>query len=255
MVAGIDEGRDRFTVVRYNPDGSTDSSFGGGDGEAIAYFGVSFIGQVYPSSLIQQSDGKLVVAGSVGDAFGLARFNADGSMDDTFDGDGLLLTQVGVRGEGHSVIQQADGKLVVAGFSEEASGFSDAHFAVLRYNNNGTLDTTFNDTGKVTTVISSGSEVVSSVIQQADGKLVAVGTALNTGAVAMARYNANGSLDTGFDDDGVLTTSMTGYDVGIDVVQQADGKLAVSGFSSLNGKGNVELLRYNANGSLDTGFA
>jgi uncharacterized delta-60 repeat protein len=94
-----------------------------------------------------------------------------------------------------------------------------------------------------------------SVIQQADGKLVVAGTSYNGSNydVALVRYNADGSLDTGFDGDGKVTTAIgTGYDEGYSVIQQADGKLVVAG-TSYNGSNNdFALVRYNADGSLDT---
>lgn len=74
--------------------------------------------------------------------------------------------------DARSLVQQADGKLVVAGSSNTGSNND---FALVRYNSNGTLDTTFNSTGKLTTALGTASDVANSVIQQADGKLVAAG--------------------------------------------------------------------------------
>jgi uncharacterized delta-60 repeat protein len=106
------------------------------------------------------------------------------------------------------VIQQADGKLVVAGYSWNGSNDD---FALARYNADGSLDTGFDGDGKVTTAIGTGYDDRGfSVIQQADGKLVVAGTSYNGSNydVALVRYNADGSLDTGFDGDGKVTTDM-----------------------------------------------
>jgi uncharacterized delta-60 repeat protein len=107
------------------------------------------------------------------------------------------------------VIQQADGKLVVAGYSWNGSNDD---FALVRYNADGSLDTGFDGDGKVTTAIGTSYDEAFSVIQQADGKLVVAGYSHNGSNydVALVRYNADGSLDTGFDGDGKVTTDMGG---------------------------------------------
>lgn len=256
---------DDFAIVRYNTDGSLDTSFAA-DGKLITAMGTSYD---YAYSVIQQTDGKLVVAGTsysqvVGAyTFALARYNADGSLDTTFDGDGKLTTLIGATSSAYSVIQQGDGKLVAAG-SASSMGFS-VDFALVRYNTDGSLDTTFSGDGKVTTATSGRG--ARSLIQQADGKLVVVGP--DAGKVIMMRYSADGSLDVGFDGDGKVATDPTNgagtylmFDDGAQsVIQQADGKLVVAScdvYSSdmFGGTGSdFALLRYNMDGSLDTTFS
>jgi uncharacterized delta-60 repeat protein len=105
----------------------------------------------------------------------------------------------------------------------------------------------FDGDGKVTTAIGGGDDVGYSVIQQADGKLVAAGYSHNgsDSDVALVRYNADGSLDTGFDGDGKVTTAIgAGDDYGRSVIQQADGKLVVAGHSSNGNNYDVALVRY-----------
>jgi uncharacterized delta-60 repeat protein len=244
-----------FALVRYNADGSLDTSFDG-DGKVTTDFGASTDAG---NSVIQQADGKLVVAGYSDNGgnydFALVRYNADGSLDTGFDGDGKVTTDIGGSNDvGNSVIQQADGKLVVAGYSYNGSNWD---FALARYNADGSLDTSFDGDGKVTTAIGASTDVGYSVIQQADGKLVVAGYSWNgsNDDVALVRYNTDGSLDTGFDGDGKVTTAIgTGYDEGYSVIQQADGKLVVAG-TSYNGSSNdFALVRYNADGSLDASF-
>ncbi|MEZ5494606.1 MAG: hypothetical protein R3E61_08535 [Pseudomonadales bacterium] len=205
--AGTSDGN--FALVRYKTNGSLDLSFGGGTGKVITDMGSSYD---YGSSVIQQVDGKLVVAGTSNNDFALARYNADGSLDTSFDGDGKVTTAIGAGTDsGVSVIQQTDGKLVVAGYSFTGSNDD---FALVRYNIDGSLDTSFDGDGKVTTDISGDYDRASSVIQQADGKLVAAGRSVNGGNedFALVRYNADGSLDASFDGDGKVTTAIGGGD-------------------------------------------
>ena len=154
---------------------------------------------------------------------------------------------------------QSDGKLVVAGYSDNGSN---NHFALVRYNDNGSLDTSFNGTGKVSTAIGSISDYSSSVAVQTDGKILVAGYAHNANndfgedRFALVRYKANGSLDTSFNGTGKLTTDLSGLDYGSSVAVQRDGKIVVAGSSADNSSGNDDfaLVRYNANGSLDTSF-
>ena len=128
------------------------------------------------------ADGKIVAAGYVliGSLFdfGLARYNTDGSLDTTFDGDGKVTTDFGDSEDARGVAIQADGKIVAAG-----STLGD--FALARYNTDGSLDTTFGSDGKVTTDFGDGDSARGIAIR-GDRRLVAVGSAL--GDFAVARY-------------------------------------------------------------------
>jgi uncharacterized delta-60 repeat protein len=235
--------------------GDLDLSFGGG-GKVTTAIGAA---NDYAQSVIQQADGKLVVAGyswnGSNDDVALVRYNTDGSLDTGFDGDGKVTTAIGTGyDEGYSVIQQADGKLVVAGTSYNGSSYD---FALVRYNTDGSLDTGFDGDGKVTTAIGAGDDYGYSVIQQSDGKLVVPGTSYNGSSYdfALVRYNADGSLDASFDGDGIVTTAIgAANDYAQSVIQQADGKLVVAGTSYNGSSYDVALVRYNTDGSLDTGF-
>ncbi|MEZ5494605.1 MAG: thrombospondin type 3 repeat-containing protein [Pseudomonadales bacterium] len=128
-------------------------------------------------SVIQQAGGKLVVAGygRIGskDDFALVRYNDDGSLDVSFDGDGKVTTDIsGNSDQASSVIQQADGKLVVSGNALE-------DVALVRYNEDGSLDTGFGSAGKVTTAIGAGNAYGRSVIQRVDGRLMVAGSSTN----------------------------------------------------------------------------
>jgi uncharacterized delta-60 repeat protein len=191
LVAGSsDSGSNDFALVRYNPDGSLDTTFSS-DGKLTTDFGNDDSGY----SVVVQADGKILVAGQSGNNFALARYNPDGTLDTSFDGDGRLTT---ANGSGQSVAVQADGKILVAGSSYNGSNID---FALVRYNPNGSLDTTFSGDGKVTTAIGSGDDSGHSITVQADGKILVAGESGNgsNSDFALVRYNPDGSLDTSFD--------------------------------------------------------
>jgi len=212
-------------------------------------------------SMAIQSNGKIVTTGrsnngSTGYNFALARHNADGSLDTSFDTDGKVTTAFSSNDLAYSVAIQPDGKIVAAG-SAWADG-STEDFALARYNADGSLDTSFGSGGKVTTAFASSRDIAYSVAVQSDGKIVAAGQSINglTYDFALARYNADGSLDTSFDTDGKVTTAFgSGDDAASSVDIQSDGRIVATG-SSYNGSDfDFALARYNASdGSLDTSF-
>jgi uncharacterized delta-60 repeat protein len=251
---------DDFTLVRYNVNGTRDDSFGGGSGKVVTDISGYAQGE-RAKSLAIQADGKIVVAGETtlsvtGSDYALVRYNADGSRDFSFDGDGVVTTDFGSSFDfAYAVAIQPDGKIVAAGYSA-VNGNND--FALVRYNANGSLDTTFDEDGKVTTSFTGSNEYAYAVTIQADGKIVAAGS--HTGSTfdfALARYNANGSLDTSFDGDGKATTDIQGSNDGAQSVAiQTDGKIVAAGGVSNGSSLNFDyaLVRYNADGSPDTSF-
>jgi len=312
-----------FALVRHNSDGSLDTTFSG-NGKVLTDFSSGYDSG---NSIKIQSDGKILVAGTSGTVvsdgtsnnnFALARYNADGSLDTSFDGDGKLTTDFGGGETGSSVAVQADGKILVAGYASSSFtyGYSSKstknNFAVARYNIDGSLDTTFDADGKLTTdfgtsdatdsVSGSGqfgglvgtsggssyatdsvsgsshfgglvgnigtTSYATSSIVQCDGKILVVGsssllsltgnntlTTLNSD-FAIARYNADGTLDTTFHGDGKLTTDFGGSaDSARTVILQSDGKILVAGNSAkTGGNSDFALAQYNVDGSLDTTF-
>jgi LPXTG-site transpeptidase (sortase) family protein len=247
-----------FSLVRFNADGSPDTSFGTG-GMAIADSGSSV--QDYGMGAALQADGKVVVVGYSGSypdiEMAVARFNANGSLDTSFATGGWYISNFPYCAYAYDVAIQSDGKIVVSGEVQDGSEAGD--FAVWRFNANGTLDAGFGTGGVVTTDFNEFYESAIGVVIQADGKIVAVGGVGNEDEdyfyIAMARYTANGSLDATFDGDGMLTSSPTGNDFewGSDIAVKADGKLIVFG-SGYGSNQDFLITRYNANGSLDTTF-
>lgn len=244
----------RFAVARYDADGSLDLDFSG-DGRALTNFSA---GNDFAFGVLIQPDGKIVAGGRAAGAGGriaLARYDVDGTLDETFSGDGRLMTNL-TPGDDRvdHVALQADEKLVAAG---TANYFGrTARFAVVRYNGNGTLDASFSGDGWTTTNFTPGFDGSFGVaIQSVDQRIVAVGQAGLL--MALARYNANGSLDSTFSGDGKTRTNFTpGLDYAEEVEVQADGKIVVAGTANWFAQNSrFALARYVANGALDSTFA
>ncbi len=215
-----------FALARYNPDGSLDTSFDT-DGKVTTDF---LANNDIAQAVALQPDGKIVVAGFARvpgnrDNFALARYNPNGSLDTSFETDGKVIPTFGSSDEeAFAVAVQADGKIVAAGID------SNADFALVRLNQDGTLDTSFDTDGKVMTAFGSGGGEARAIALQADGKIVVAGfTALNIIDFALARYNPNGSLDTSFDIDGKVTYNSGATDLPYGVAVQPDGKIVVAG--------------------------
>ncbi len=244
-----------IAVVRYQTDGSLDTSFGNG-GKALTPVG-NFDDFGYAVAL--QSDGKIVVAG-VSDAtynnFALVRLNADGSLDSSFGTGGKVITPTSVgHDEAYAVVVQSDGKII-------AGGHSDRDFTLVRYLDDGSLDGSFGTGGIVKTDIADNVDILYSLALQADGKIVAGGrgaiAGMNGYVFALARYNANGSLDTSFGTGG-KTTLRLGFPGGNEgasgLVIQSDGKIVMGGdFLTGGNTSDFAVVRYNADGTLDSCF-
>ncbi|MFI3137597.1 MAG: Calx-beta domain-containing protein, partial [Methylococcaceae bacterium] len=248
LVAG--SSNDDFALVRYNSDGSLDTSF---DSDGKVTTDLMSSSYDWSNSIAIQNDGKILVAGTASSSsanFALVRYNTDGSLDTSFDSDGIVTTLIESGNWGYSVILQPDNKILVVG---NYSGVNNG-LALARYNSDGSLDTSFDNDGIVTTALSSYG--IYSATLQADGKILAAGYGYNNNEdFALVRYNSNGSLDTSFDGDGIVTTDFSSFtDEARSVTVQADGKILVAGHSGSYPNYDFALARYNSDGSLDTSF-
>jgi uncharacterized delta-60 repeat protein len=186
IIAG--ESSYRFLVARYNPDGTLDTTFAG-SGHAFANFSNNWDGA---TDALLQPDGKIVLVGwSIDESpyysFALARFNSDGSLDQGFGNGGKVLMQD--QGGLSAVARQSDGKLIALGSSNFTN---DPAFHLLRFNVNGSLDSTFGSGGTLTTDFGRPTEGVALAFQ-ADGKFLAGGLTssdpyFNNSDFALARY-------------------------------------------------------------------
>jgi len=244
-----------FGLTRYNTDGTLDASWGIG-GIVTTPIGP---GNDAGQTIIQQPDGKILMAGFATNGsdndFAVARFNTNGTLDLTFNGTGFVLTPIGASiDQAHGITLQANGKILVAGFS--SNGVNN-DFALARYTTAGILDVTFDTDGIVTTDFSSTEDVGRTIAVQTDGKIV-VGGWSNNGTdldFAVARYDTTGALDITFDTDGKVITDFIGFDdQGYSMVIQPDGKILLSGVTSNGTTLDFAIARYNTNGSLDNTF-
>lgn len=233
-------------VGRLNADGSEDYTFGGlqtsqhGAGQAVAI----------------QVDGKILAAGADNGDFVIVRYNPlDGSLDTTFDGDGIAYVDVSGGGydSANSIGLQPDGKIVVAGYADGDMGFA-------RLNTNGSLDTTFNGTGKKVVSFGTGIDSVAQIARQADGKWVGVGSADPSGTgytdAALVRLNTNGSLDTTFNGIGYKTLDFgSSIDFFLGVAISPKAKITtILERGDLSAYGTIRLAQFNPDGSADTSF-
>jgi uncharacterized delta-60 repeat protein len=262
-------------MTRYNPDGHLDESFGVG-GMVTDFMGN--IGEA--SAMLIQPDGKIVVCGGR-----LARFFSDGQLDIIFSSESVTAP-ISIN----AIAIQPDGKIVGAGVGTIAA--ANTGFGLVRYNPNGTFDTTFGFVGKIFTDLTPNADVANALVIQPDGKLLVGGVAttiyipssnpapfiyvpaFENSDFALLRYNANGSLDVTFGAGGrVFTDFFDQYfppPAGLDIRQddgifsialRRDGKIVVAGgaqvWTGINNvnSGQFALARYNPDGSADSTFS
>ncbi|WP_369274178.1 calcium-binding protein [Streptomyces sp. R11] len=214
-----------FAVLRYLPDGSPDGTFGGGDGVTMTAFSDTGGGGATARDLALQPNGKIVMAGYAGQSFfdfAVARYNPDGSPDTSFSGDGKVTTDLGGYNWGESVAVQSTGRIIVGGQSAD-------RFALVRYNVDGSRDTTFG-TGGVATTDFGGTAGVTDLVVQPDDRIVAGGSG-SAGDFLLARFNGDGTLDTGFGTGGRTTTDFGSGERVNALALQSDGKVVAFGNS------------------------
>jgi uncharacterized delta-60 repeat protein len=253
---------DDLLVVRLNADGTRDNTFGN-DGIASADFGGS---EDVAQAVIQQPDGKLVVAGSgrpggvQGANFALARFDVNGTLDASFGNGGMVHLDLGGNEErATGLALQASGQLVIAGWGNAGGSFRTC-FA--RFNADGSLDGTFGTGGFTAVDFGGGSENwPNDLAAQPDGALVAAGTVSGPDPLrldmGLVRVTADGLLDDSFDGDGLRIVDAEGVgDEARAVAIQPDGAIVVAGYSVVAGDNpaNAALIRLDSSGALDPGF-
>lgn len=200
------------------------------------------------NTLVIQSDGKIIAAGDAyhtnrGWQLALMRFNGNGTLDSTFGRGGKVLTHI--YGGAQAVVVQSDGKIVAGGATYDGQGL----FTLLRLDSHGNPDASFGSGGEVSTPMNGA---IAALALQSDGRIVAAGYSDNGNGndFALVRYNGSGAVDTTFGNGGIARTTTADYLItgagATSVAIQADGKIVAAGGSFL--------IRYNDDGSLDTGF-
>ena len=268
--AGNNIGRSNFAVIRLNANGQLDTSFGSA-GKTI--FTTNSSGEGIYDLAVQNVGGeeKIVAVGytSAGNAkLAAARLNANGQLDTSFGTNGIRITPMGTMNDFlyGVTIQQVDGenKIVAAGVSTSVinGGNTREDFVVIRYNQDGTLDASFNSGGTVRTSLSDHSRAHSVVIQKINNAdKILIGGRTMRGYdydFALVRYNSDGTLDANFGENGAAYTEFTDADDQIyKILLQSDNKIVGVGITQ-NGYSNTNrdfaLARYNADGSPDSSF-
>jgi uncharacterized delta-60 repeat protein len=244
-----------FAVARYNIDGSIDTSFALNGKVTTAFFAGSSVGAGGNSvrGIVIQSDGKIIAAGSAFNpatmrtTFALARYESDGTLDMSFGSGGKVTSNILDDSFAISLALQTSNKIVVAGSASLRSG-SGTEFTVARYNNDGSLDSTFGSEGKATDSFFGVGSVMRAVAFGPDGEMVAVGGA-PVGSkgfnFAVARYNSDGRLDARFGKNGKVITELSDDedDDANAVVIQSDGQIVAAGATDTGDE--FALARYN----------
>ncbi len=247
IIGGTASTGSNFFTVRLNTNGTLDTSFSS-DGIVLTTIdGQTNLGR----ACAVQPDGKILVCGvaSSGDnaSFAIIRLNSNGTLDTTFSGDGKASTPMrAADDENMGMVLQPDGKILLGGIIDPVGLPALYEFGVVRFNANGSLDTTFGTAGKLTTSIGATSDYGNCIALQPDGKFVVGGYAFNgvNNDFALAKYNSNGSLDTTFGTNGTVITAVTGLDdKAYSVIFQPDGKIILAG----KGGSIFGLVRYNNN--------
>lgn len=211
-------GPQRVALVRYATDGSLDATFGMG-GKLVVDASTGPTADSSAQALLIQPDGKLLVAGYAhgvsNSDFMVLRLNSDGTPDTGFgsNNNGIVRTPVGTGSDyAYAMALQPDGKIVLAG-QAQSSGID---FGLVRYTANGALDATFGNGGLVTTPVGPGEDIPYSLALMPWGRLVAAGSArISTSAggtdIAAVAYNADGSLDRYFGNNGKVMVQVTAH--------------------------------------------
>lgn len=247
-------------VVRLDQTGNLDPSFSS-DGKLIVDVAEGSYDRAWDATI--DASGKIVLVG-VADVpsrdMSVVRLNEDGSLDDTFDGDGIATFDLSgvadVDEQAYEVTVQADGKVLVAGYGDNGD---DDDFAILRLNDDGSLDDSFG-TGGVVAVNVGVWDYGNTIAVQSDGKIIVAGESQVDGNYdfSMARLNTDGTLDTSFGTSGTTTVDFAaGYDAAVEVEIQGDDTIILAGpsFSGTEVEtGDFAAARFSADGVLDTSF-
>ncbi|MES2485560.1 MAG: T9SS type A sorting domain-containing protein [Bacteroidota bacterium] len=242
-----------YEVIRYNANGSLDTSFG-----TEGKVGVSFV----PASIVIQPNGKIIVAGEsyLGDglsAFNAARFNTNGTLDAGFGTNGYaIVSYTGSAFTSATTLLQPDGKIVM--FGSVVNNDSSMVLKGLRFNANGTTDTAFGDNGTLILLPGAYAYLSYKCFLQPDGKIIVAGRGLGTEVnFTTMRFTANGAIDTTYGTDGVISTYLSEYREIKAVILQPDNKflVALSKYNAAVDSYDFKVRRFNIDGTFDADFS
>jgi len=254
IASGILNGGIQFCFYKYNQDATLDTTFGTIGTQCFNLFSLE---RTPDLSFVMQSDGKIVLVSRL-DTSGtnsliVRRFNSDGTLDSTFDGDGTaFLTLFGINQGISNVEIASSGKIVVFGSSQNVD------CTVSRFNSNGSPDTAFGTGGKqLVDLLGATNQSCSGTLENEDAnRIIVTSTVANIGAIGVARLTSNGSFDTSFDSDGVATVTFSAGFASPHSVNYINGnQLRVLGRSGSAGTSDKSVMaQFNIDGTLNTSF-
>jgi len=244
-----------FAVTRYDTDGTLDETFGTG---GVVRSGV--IGRAFGIAI--QPDGKIVVAGDapLAEDIVVARYLENGSLDGSFAGTGQVTTDINGGAElARNVVIQSNNTILVSGPHTKVDDITrERHTVLVRYGENGVPDNSFGTAGEA---VLTDAQVGQGLALQSDGKLLLVGSVdagvppSTVSLFALRRLSGDGTPDGTFGTAGAVSTFVSDLgDVAEAVAVQADGKILVSGRSSILTNSNFALARFDSTGALDDDF-
>ena len=243
-----------FAVARYDAGGTLDPAFGGGDG----YVTIDFGGDDSGNGIAIDSNGDIAIAGSshtAGTDFAVAKLDSSGALDSSFDGDGLVTTDINGGGDAAAaVVFDSNHRIVAVG---AGAGASNRDFALARYDTDGGLDTSFDGDGVVST---NGTDRARAVVIDGSGDIVVAGSYFNIQTrntdFGLARYSSNGSLDLSFGPDGTgkLNVPMRDGGQAEGLALDSAGHILAGGFASNGSDRDFALARFESDGTLSTTF-
>lgn len=256
VTVGNSEGSSGIALLRFTRAGTLDPTFGSG-GIATSFTSSN----IFPSAIAVQLDGRIVIVGSIRPSttpsFFVARYLSDGSLDPSFGSGGSITTSLTPEGDSASaLVLQPDGRIVVAGSGGPAFEGAAQNFEVVRYDPDGSLDSSFGTGGSV---IANMGGPGTSIVLRPDGRLVVGGWTQppsGQGSFALLGLLATGAADPGFGVSGQVFTQVETYDFNGTIALSRDGRIVLAGAAqSPTVQQWLVVLRYDADGSLDPTFA
>jgi uncharacterized delta-60 repeat protein len=240
-------------LLRYNPDGTLDSTFGNGGKISFS----QLAGDQFCSQFVLQPDGKILIVGATDGTNGMSdilalRFLPDGSLDNSFNGDGIFTYDSGDDDEGWAIALQPDGKILIGGLGITINGYDDL---LLRLDSSGYPDSSFNSTGIVTKDHNLSEDYITSVLIQPDGKIITVGQSYDMfELVSLTRYLINGVEDNSFGNGGSILVSLGNDDsYSTSAILQTDNRIVITGSIETTSTSNNYTARF-LNDSISTGI-
>lgn len=239
--------------------GTLDAQFG--DSGKVRTF---FVNADYSYVSLLQPDNKIILAGGVGYQepyqqlhFCMTRYKSNGRLDKTFGDNGHVITNLGYNSYFNALAIQQDGKIVAAGYlSDNIWDVAKSYFAVLRYQTNGLLDSSFGNNGYVLTPVGIGNDNrATSIALLPDGKIVVSGSAKGE-SITIVRYNTNGKRDSTFGENGIVFSRVNSIAFRMYAMKILEnGSIIIGGGSSKDYNNyHFTLAKYQPNGKLDSSF-